>query len=58
MDARATPILFLGGGAGLMKRHFSPTSGLCQPVLLDDVTLNAKGYERIVGQMLDGEADG
>lgn len=58
MDARATPILFLGGGAGLMKRHFSPTSGLCQPVLLDDVTLNAKGYERIVGQMLDGETDG
>ena len=51
LDARAMPAVFLGGGATLIKRHVSHTDGLCRPLILDDVCLNAKGYERLVGQM-------
>lgn len=58
MDTRATPILFLGGGAGLLKRHLTPTLGLCRPVLLDDVRLNAQGFERIVGRLLERGPNG
>jgi len=41
-------ILILGGGAALLKRHLPPTSALCRPFILDDVCLNAKGYERLL----------
>lgn len=51
LDARAMPAIFLGGGAGLLKRHVGATDGLCRPLVLDDVSLNAKGYERLVGQL-------
>ena len=52
LDVRAMPTIFLGGGAALMKRHVSASDGLCRPLILDDVCLNAKGYERLVGQLL------
>ena len=51
LDTRAMPTIFIGGGAALMKRRVSATNGLCRPVILDDVSLNAKGYERLVRQM-------
>ena len=51
LDTRAMPAVFLGGGASLMKRRVRATDGLCRPVILDDVCLNAKGYERLVGQL-------
>ena len=44
LDTRAMPTIFIGGGAALMKRRVSATNGLCRPVILDDVSLNAKGY--------------
>lgn len=52
LDAHAMPTIFLGGGAALMKRRVTATEGLCRPFILDDVCLNAKGYERLVGQLL------
>ena len=58
LDARAMPVIFLGGGASLMKRHISAADGLCRPVILDDVCMNAKGYARLVGQMLARVGDG
>lgn len=58
LDARAMPAIFLGGGAALMKRRVSPTNALCRPFILDDVSLNAKGYERLVGQMSGSVANG
>lgn len=58
LDVRAMPAIFLGGGAALMKRHISAAEGLCRPLLLDDVCLNAKGYERLVGQILARGANG
>ena len=51
LDVRAMPTIFLGGGAALMKRHVNATDGLCRPLILDDVCLNAKGYERLVEQI-------
>ena len=51
LDVRAMPTIFLGGGAALMKRHVSATDGLCRSLILDDVCLNAKGYEWLVGQL-------
>ena len=51
LDVRAMPAIFLGGGAALIKRHVSATDGLCRPLILDDVCLNAKGYERLAGQI-------
>ena len=58
LDTRAMPAIFLGGGAALLKRHVSATDGLCRPLILDDVCLNAKGYERLVGQMSRGVGGG
>lgn len=54
LDARAMPAIFLGGGAALLKRRVRATEGLCRPVILDDVCLNAKGYERLVRQLSRG----
>lgn len=51
-DAGAMPIIFLGGGAGLMKRHVTPQNGLCRAIALDDVCANAIGYERVARQVL------
>ena len=55
LDVRAMPTIFLGGGAALLKRHVSAAEDLCRPLLLDDVSLNAKGYERLTARMLGGE---
>lgn len=58
LDARAMPAIFLGGGAALLKRRVAATEGLCRPFILDDVCLNAKGYERLAGQMSGGVKGG
>ena len=58
LDTRAMPTIFLGGGAALLKRHVGAVEGLCRPFILDDVCLNAKGYERLVGQMSRGVGGG
>ena len=58
LDIRAMPTIFLGGGAALLKRRVPPTNALCRPFILDDVSLNAKGYERLVGQLSGSAADG
>lgn len=50
-DPGAMPIIFMGGGASLMKRRVAPRFGLCRPILLTDVSVNAKGYERLLGRM-------
>lgn len=56
LDVRAMPSIFLGGGAALLKRHASALEGPCRPLILDDVCLNAKGYERLVERMTESAA--
>lgn len=51
LDTRAMPAVFLGGGAALLKRTVSAADSLCRPVILDDVSLNAKGYERLAERL-------
>ena len=58
LDIRAMPAVFLGGGAALLKRHVQASDGLCRPVILDDVCLNAKGYERLAGLLPRGAGHG
>ena len=58
LDIRAMPAVFLGGGAALLKRHVRASDGLCRPVILDDVCLNAKGYERLAGLLQRGAGHG
>lgn len=57
LDVKAMPTIFMGGGAELMKRHVAPPFALCRPIILDDVSANAKGYEALVGRMSGGVAD-
>lgn len=49
-DVTAMPVIFLGGGAGLVKRCLSPQNALCRVIILEDTQANAKGYERICAQ--------
>ena len=56
LDVRAMPAIFLGGGAALLNRHASALEGPCRPLILDDVCLNAKGYERLVERMTGSTA--
>ena len=50
LDCRAMPVVFLGGGAGLMKRYL-PQGSVLRPVILDDDKLNAQAYERLASQV-------
>ena len=47
LDIRAMPTVFMGGGASLLKRYAPAAGELCRTVILDDVCLNAKGYEAL-----------
>lgn len=58
MDYHATPTVFLGGGAALMKRYAPSGERTARVVILDDVCLNAKAYERIARKLLHRNADG
>jgi plasmid segregation protein ParM len=58
LDYQAMPTIFLGGGAALLKRHLPASAGLCRPFILDDVSLNAKGFERLCGQLSSREKNG
>ena len=52
LDCRAMPVVFLGGGAGLMKRHL-PQGSVPRLIILDDDKLNAQAYERLAGQIVN-----
>jgi plasmid segregation protein ParM len=41
-----------------MKRHVTAADSLCRPIILDDVCLNAKGYECLAGQLSKGANGG
>ena len=58
LDYRAMPMILLGGGASLFKSHVPPAVAPCRLFLLDDVTLNAKGFERLCGQMSGRDGNG
>lgn len=50
-DLKAIPVVFMGGGASLVKPRVAPRDGLCRVIYLDDVCVNAKAFEAVVGRM-------
>ena len=46
-DPTAMPVIFMGGGAKLIKRHVAPSFALFRPIIIEDVSVNAKGFERL-----------
>lgn len=50
-DLKALPVIMLGGGAAVIKRSVRRQDSLCQLLILSDDKVNAKGFERILGQM-------
>ena len=49
-DLTALPAVFMGGGASLVKPRVTPTDGLCRPIYIADICLNAKAFETAVRQ--------
>ena len=56
-DPAAMPVIFMGGGAKLMKRYVTPLSGLFRPIILDDVSVNAKGFESLCAAVKGRDAN-
>lgn len=50
-DLKAIPVVFMGGGASLVKPRVVPSDGLCRVICLDDVCVNAKAFEAVVERM-------
>lgn len=50
-DLKAIPVVFMGGGASLVKPRVAPRDGLCRVICLDDVCVNAKAFEAVAGRM-------
>jgi plasmid segregation protein ParM len=50
-----TQYVFIGGGASIMK-HFLPASEKTNALILDNVYINAKGYEDLIRHKMGGRA--
>ena len=50
-DWKALPVVMLGGGAAVVKRHLGPRDGLCRVFTLAGDKVNAEGFERILDQL-------
>mgnify|MGYP004485369635 CR=1 FL=1 len=50
-DLKAIPVVFMGGGAKIVKPRVAPCDGLCRVICLDDVCVNAKAFEAVAGRM-------
>ena len=51
IEISATPSLFMGGGASLIRQYASDLESICRPIILEDVCLNAKAYEYLAGKI-------
>ncbi len=49
-----TQFIFIGGGATIMK-HFLPDADKKNALILDDVSINAKGYEELIRHKMGGK---
>ena len=50
-DWKALPVVMLGGGAAVVKRHLGLRDGLCRIFTLAGDKVNAEGFERILDQL-------
>ncbi len=47
LELRTAPVVFVGGGAILLKRHIQKSGKVAHPVFVEDIRANAKGYEML-----------
>ena len=55
-DLKAIPVIFMGGGASLVKPRVSREDRLCRALYIEDVCVNAKAFEAIAGRKAREEA--
>lgn len=47
MELRTAPVVFVGGGSILLKRHIQKSGKVAHPMFVEDIRANAKGYEML-----------
>jgi len=47
MELRTAPVVFVGGGSILLKRHILKSGKVGQPTFVEDIRANAKGFEML-----------
>ncbi|MBQ9347492.1 MAG: ParM/StbA family protein [Oscillibacter sp.] len=57
-DIRAMPVIFMGGGAVLIQRYLPPCGKRLRYMVMEDIKLNALGYEFLLNRMRAGSESG
>lgn len=47
LELRTAPVVFVGGGSILLKRHIQKSGKVAHPMFVEDIRANAKGYEKL-----------
>jgi len=47
LELRTAPVVFVGGGSILLKRHIQKSGKVAHPMFVEDIRANAKGYETL-----------
>lgn len=47
LELRAGPVIFVGGGAILLKRYIERSGKVAHPLFVEDIRANVKGYEQL-----------
>ena len=47
LELRAGPVIFVGGGAILLKRYIEGSGKVAHPLFVEDIRANVKGYEQL-----------
>lgn len=47
LELRTVPVIFVGGGSILLKRHIQQSGKVAHPLFVEDIRANAKGYETL-----------
>jgi plasmid segregation protein ParM len=56
IDLSTNPVVLMGGGAQLLKKFISEDKNITKPFFVDDISANAKGYEKMVEVVLAKKA--
>lgn len=47
LELRTAPVVFVGGGSILLKRHIERSGKVAHPMFVEDIRANVKGYETL-----------
>lgn len=47
LELRTAPVIFVGGGSILLKRHIEASGKVAHPVFVEDIRANVRGYETL-----------